>query len=156
MNPTILFFLVLVGAPLVELYFLIEVGRVIGALPTLLLSLFTAALGAWLVRMQGLSVLFRVQRVLARGEAPALEMVEGALLLLAGLVLLFPGFVTDAMGFVLLVPPLRRALVVGWLRRSGVLRPPAAATGGDERPSLSVIEGEFHREEGPKDPGSSP
>lgn len=79
MNPTLIFLLLFVGAPLLELYFLIEVGSVIGALPTILVSIFTAVLGGALVRMQGMSVLLRVQQNLAKGQAPALEMMEGAL-----------------------------------------------------------------------------
>jgi UPF0716 protein FxsA len=148
MNPAFIFLLVLVGAPLVELYLLIEVGSEIGALPTILLSIFTGALGIWLVRMQGLSVLFRVQRTLAQGEAPALEMLEGAVLMMAGLMLLFPGFITDTLGFLLLVPPLRRSLILAVLRRGGVMQPPPGPPPG-ETPSrrVRIIEGESRRED---------
>jgi UPF0716 protein FxsA len=145
MNPGFIFLLILVGAPLLELYVLIEVGSEIGALPTVLISILTAVLGAGLVRMQGLSVLFRVQQSLARGEVPALEMFEGALLLVAGILLLFPGFITDAIGFLLLVPPLRRWLVLAILGRGGSMgvgTPPSAA----EADRIEVIEGEFRRE----------
>ena len=142
MNPIYLILLVLVGAPLVELYVLIEVGSRIGALTTIALSIFTAVLGAWLVRMQGLSVLFRVQQSLARGEPPALEMAEGALLLVAGVMLLFPGFITDGLGFALLIPPLRRWLVLRLFRvRPG---PPGSGSGGTT--TIRVIEGEYRRE----------
>ncbi len=148
MNPIFIFFLVLVGAPLVELYLLIEVGSRIGALPTILLSVFTALLGAWLVRLQGVSVLFRVQQVLARGEAPAIEMLEGALLMLAGLMLLFPGFLTDAMGFLLLVTPLCRWMAVAFLRHAGVMQPldgDFGETASNGR--IRVIEGEYRRDD---------
>ncbi len=110
----ILFILLL--SPLIELYVLIQVGAEIGALPTLGLSLFTAFLGAWLVRQQGFQVLARIQQASARGEVPALEMLDGALLLLAGLVLLLPGFITDLLGFLLLVPALRQQLVLRTVR----------------------------------------
>jgi UPF0716 protein FxsA len=106
-----LFLLLFVGAPLVELYFLIQVGSVIGALPTIALSVLTAALGGALVRAQGIGVLMRVRDTLDRGEAPAFELLEGAVLLACGFMLLLPGFVTDVIGFLLLVPPLRHALI---------------------------------------------
>ncbi len=117
-HPAWLFLLLFVGAPLIELYLMIQVGNEIGAGPTVLLVLFTALLGGLLVRMQGISTLRRVSATLARGEAPAIEMLEGVLLVAAGLGLLLPGFVTDTMGFLLLIPPLRRWLVLRWLRSS--------------------------------------
>jgi UPF0716 protein FxsA len=78
-SPALLFLLVFVGAPLVELYLLIEVGSVIGALPTIALSVFTAVLGGLMVRMQGFSVLFRAQAQMAQETVPAIELLEGAL-----------------------------------------------------------------------------
>jgi UPF0716 protein FxsA len=150
MNPGIIFLLLLVGAPLVELYVLIEVGSEIGALSTILLSVFTAILGAALVRLQGVSVLLRVQETLARGEAPALEMLEGAVLMMAGVMLLFPGFITDAMGFLMLVPPLRRQLIVAVLKRSGAIGPAPGGPAGDEGEEIrrvTIIQGEYRRED---------
>ncbi len=150
MNPGIIFLLVLVGAPLLELYVLIEVGSEIGALPTILISVFTAVLGASLVRMQGVSVLLRVQQTLARGEVPALEMLEGALLMMAGIMLLFPGFITDAFGFLLLVPPLRRKLILAVMKRSGAMGPgsggPSPASEAEVR-KIRIIEGEYRHED---------
>ncbi len=144
--PGLLVFLMLfVGAPLVELYVLIEVGSGIGALPTILLSIFTAVLGGWLVRYQGLSVLFRVQRMLDAGEAPALELVEGAVLLVTGLLLLLPGFITDAFGFLILIPPVRRRLILAFLRRRGALQ--AGARPEQASPPRGYIEGEYRRED---------
>ncbi len=150
MNPGFIFLLLLVGAPLLELYVLIEVGSEIGALPTILLSIFTAILGAALVRLQGVSVLLRVQQTLARGEAPALEMLEGAVLMMAGVMLLFPGFITDAMGFLMLVPPLRRRLILAVLRQNGSLRPaPGNPPQGEEEPvrRVTIIQGEYRKED---------
>ena len=121
----LLFFTIFIGAPLVELYLLIQVGSRIGALSTISLCLFTAALGGILVRWQGLSVLMRVRETLGRDEVPALELLEGAAILIAGVLLMLPGFVTDTLGFLLLVPPLRQALVLYFLRRRGVLKRPA-------------------------------
>jgi len=111
----LLFLLLFVSVPLVELFFLIQVGSEIGALPTIGLTILTAVLGASLVRIQGFGVLLRVREAADRGEVPALELLNGALILLAGLLLLLPGFVTDAVGFLLLVPPLRRRLIARFL-----------------------------------------
>ncbi len=143
--PLLLFLAVFVGAPLVELYVLIEVGTEIGAIPTIALSVFTAVLGGLLVRLQGLSVVVRVQQALARDELPAIELLEGALLLATGVLLLLPGFITDVLGFLMLLPPLRRALIIGWLRRRGTLRP-GAQPRGPGASAQDYIEGEYRRE----------
>lgn len=116
MPALLIFFLLLIGLPLVELYVLIEIGSRIGAGLTILLAIATAILGAGLMRMQGLQALARVRAAMDRGEPPALEMLDGMLLLIGGGVLLFPGFITDAFGFLLLVPPFRRLLIRHWLR----------------------------------------
>ena len=112
-----LFFLLFLLVPLLEIYFLIQVGSVVGAGATVLLVVFTALLGAVLVRAQGFSTLARVQTQLARGILPALEMLEGLLLFAAGALLLTPGFFTDAVGFVFLIPPLRRKIIAHILKR---------------------------------------
>jgi UPF0716 protein FxsA len=144
----LVFLLVFVGAPLVELYLLIEVGSQIGAVPTIALSLFTAALGGWLVRMQGFAVLFRAQSQIGQRELPAFELLEAALLLLVGLSLLLPGFITDAIGFILLIPPLRRALLTRWLKSRGTLQTVEIREGPEaERRPDRVIEGDYRRED---------
>lgn len=143
MNPVLLVLLLFVLAPLGELYVLIEVGGEIGAGPTILLSLFTAFLGGWLVRMQGLSVLFRVQQTLAVGELPAVEMLEGAVLMVTGVLLLLPGFITDAAGFLMLVPPLRRGLIIWLLRHANIMRPVARSP--EAQHFRHLIEGEYKR-----------
>ncbi|MCB1790474.1 MAG: FxsA family protein [Gammaproteobacteria bacterium] len=145
--PLLIFLTIFVGAPLIELYLLIEVGSVIGALPTIALSLFTAALGGWLVRMQGFAVLFRAQAAMAANEIPAIELVEGALLLLVGLALLLPGFVTDAVGFLLLIPPLRRWVIVRWLKSRGTLTPARGQRVEPESRADRIIEGDYRRED---------
>ncbi|MEJ1354124.1 MAG: FxsA family protein [Candidatus Sedimenticola sp. (ex Thyasira tokunagai)] len=149
MNPLFLFLLIFVGAPLVELYFLIEVGSVIGAIPTIALTIFTAVLGGMLVRLQGFATAMRVRETMERGETPAIEVMEGVLLLLCGILLLLPGFLTDIFGFLCLVPQLRRMLVVGFLKRSGVMQPPPGAASRQQehqkQDGQRVIEGEFHR-----------
>jgi len=111
------FFLLFLLTPLLEVYFLIEIGGRIGAFPTIALVVLTAALGAMLVRAQGLSAYLRVQAQMARGESPALMMIEGMALFVAGALLLTPGFFTDAIGFALLTPPLRRRIIEAIVRR---------------------------------------
>lgn len=147
LSPGFLFLLIFVGAPLVELYLLIEVGSVIGAVPTIALSVFTAVLGGLLVRMQGFAVLFRAQAQMANKEVPALELMEGALLLLVGLALLLPGFITDAVGFLLLISPLRRWLIIRWLKARGTLQPVPGTSDQPETRSDRIIEGEFRRDD---------
>ena len=92
------------------MYLLIEVGGYIGTLPTIAAVMITAVVGVALLRRQGLATLTRGMSRLQRGELPAREMVEGLLLAVAGALLLTPGFVTDAVGFVLLAP-ITRALI---------------------------------------------
>jgi UPF0716 protein FxsA len=150
MNPVIFLLLLFVGIPLIELYFLIKVGMEIGAFPTIFLTVFTALLGAWMVRHQGFATLNRVRESMQRGEVPALEMLEGTVLLICGFLLLLPGFVTDAVGFVLLVPPLRRWLLTTGLQRAGILHPVRPGKAGDSSQYQRVIEGEFRREDDPE------
>ena len=112
------FFLIFLLVPLVEIYFLIKVGSLVGAGWTIILVVFTAVLGAFLVRTQGFAVFTRVQLQLAKGHLPALEMLEGLLLFVAGALLLTPGFFTDAVGFVFLLPPLRRKIITHLITRN--------------------------------------
>lgn len=136
-----------IATPLVELFILIEVGSVIGALPAVLLCIATAALGAALVRAQGLRTLREVQDATRRGEVPAVAMLEGVVLALAGVLLLTPGLVTDAIGFAALLPPLRRGLLLRGLRAH--LRPHFAAS-SEHRPGGGVtVEGKFQRRNEP-------
>jgi UPF0716 protein FxsA len=93
--------------PLVELFLLVKLGTVVGVGPTIALVIFTGVLGAWLARQQGLGVLRRLRAELAAGRLPAGALIDGLLILVAGAVLLTPGLLTDALGFVLLVPPSR-------------------------------------------------
>ena len=97
--------------PIVEIYLLIQVGQVIGAGWTIFLVVLTAVIGVALLRVQGLSTLRRAQDKLGRNELPAREILEGMGLLVAGALLLTPGFFTDAIGFLLLFPPTRLLLV---------------------------------------------
>lgn len=138
-----IFLLLLIGLPLIELYFLIQVGSQIGAFSTIALSILTAILGTWLVRVQGFGVLMRVRRMLEQGEAPALEVLDGALILVAGLFLLLPGFLTDSLGFLLLVAPLRRWMI----RRFFQVTPAPGQVVTRRVRETRVIEGEYRRDD---------
>jgi UPF0716 protein FxsA len=149
MNPVIVILFLFVGIPLVELYFLIKVGAQIGVFATLFLTLFTAMLGGWMVRTQGLSTFSKVRNAMDRGEVPAIEMMEGAVLLVCGVLLLLPGFVTDIVGFIFLIPWVRRWLLTVGLQSSGVMRPMQSdhyqPQGGSQ--DKQIIEGEYRRED---------
>lgn len=106
--------LTFVGVTCLEIFLLIQVGGFIGAWPTFGLVLATGVAGAALAKRQGIAVLTELQQSLVRGENTGKALVEGALVLAAGVTLLSPGFVTDAAGLALLVPPIRRR-VAGWI-----------------------------------------
>ena len=129
--------------PLVEIYVLLEVGGAIGVLPTIAMVVLTAVIGAGLIRAQGLATLGRVQQQLERGELPAVGIIEAALLLVAGALLLTPGFVTDTIGFLILVPPLRRWAIESFLARRIVAAGMGRGHHGAGKPG--AIEGEFRR-----------
>jgi UPF0716 protein FxsA len=114
------FALLLLGA-IVELYVIVLVANAIGVLQTILLLLAISFFGAWLVKREGVGMLRRVQDDLARGELPPGQLMNGFLLLIAGVILIIPGFVSDAIGLLLLLPPVRAAaakLLTGRFRRS--------------------------------------
>ncbi len=147
MNPVGILFLLFLAVPMVEIYFLIKVGNIIGAIPTIGLVVFTALLGALLLRVQGWMTLQRARMSMAQGQLPATEMMEGVLLVIAGALLLTPGFVTDTMGFLLLVPPLRKSLIRWFVSRSSVPFEPPGGPGKPPGQGPRTLEGEFHRED---------
>ncbi|BCN93987.1 membrane protein [Thiomicrorhabdus immobilis] len=104
-------FLLLFVVPLIELYFLIQVGNVIGALPTVLLTIFTAVLGVFLMRSQGIATLQNAQMEMAAGKSPQTSMLEGVFIFLGGVFLFFPGLISDSIGLLFLVPFIRRFLI---------------------------------------------
>ncbi len=106
--------------PVIEIYLLIEVGSMIGAIYTILLVVLTAVVGAALLRWQGFTTFQRVREAMARGEVPAIEMMEGVVLLLCGALLLTPGFFTDAVGFLALIPAVRRHFILEVIKRQSV------------------------------------
>ncbi|AJQ96534.1 FxsA family protein [Gynuella sunshinyii] len=137
---------VLLLAFIIELIVLIKVGALIGAINTVLLVFLTATIGIAIIFRQGFTVLQRAQVLSQEGKVPALELVEALLLLVAAVLLFTPGFISDFMGFMLLVPPLRAHLAkttIGKaIARKTYFRGPA---GGGNRSSQrgQIIEGEY-------------
>ena len=111
----VLLLLALLCVPLLELYVIIQVADGMGTGETILLLIAVSVAGAWMVRRSGLGVLNQIQTRLNRGELPAGEVVDGLLILIAGALMLTPGFLTDGVGLLLLFPPTRlvvRSLLV--------------------------------------------
>lgn len=96
--------------PILELAVIIQVGSSVGVLPTLGLLIVVSIVGAWLVKFQGMGVLMRMRQQLAQGKMPTDELMNGVLILVAGALMLTPGFLTDALGLSLLIPPIRAAI----------------------------------------------
>ena len=147
MNPLGLLFLLFIFVPIIEIYFLIQVGGVIGAIPTIGLVIFTALLGAMLVRFQGMTTLQRTRVSMEQGQVPALEMLEGVLLLFAGLLLMTPGFFTDGISFAFLIPPLRQALIRWFIRRSDIQMQSQQGPAKGRHQDPYTIEGEYRRDD---------
>jgi UPF0716 protein FxsA len=124
---------------------LIEVGSIIGALPTVGLVVLTAICGVWLLRMEGISTLTRVQEKLQRGEIPETELLEGIMLVFGGALLLTPGFATDFVGFVCLIPGLRRPLAAKIIRSASFsnFQMHSRFTGQSYGQGSHTIDGEF-------------
>lgn len=96
--------------PIAEIYVLLAAGNAFGAVPVIAVCLATAALGGWIIRLQGLAAINAARRDLDAGRAPVDSAVDGALLIVAAPFLMTPGFITDAIGFLLLIPAFRRFL----------------------------------------------
>lgn len=104
-------FLILVGVPIIEIALFIQVGGAIGLLPTLAIVIATAIAGTALMRLQGLKALERLRTSLERGGDPVGPIAHGALILVAGMLLLTPGFFTDTLGVLLLIPAVRDRVI---------------------------------------------
>jgi UPF0716 protein FxsA len=109
--------LLFVGLPLLELFLLIEIGRWFGWLSTLWLVLITGVVGGSLAHRQGFAALVQIQAGLAAGRVPGRQMVEGLLILIAGLVMITPGLLTDLLGFTLLVPMIRARVAARLIKK---------------------------------------
>lgn len=116
--------LVFILIPFVEIALLVKMAQLIGFWTTLAIQIITGTIGATLARLEGLHQFRKIQHSISQGVAPADDVLDGILILVAGLVLLTPGLLTDAVGFLMLIPPLRRWLKDRlknrlWLRNQG-------------------------------------
>ena len=146
--------------PLVELYLIIKVGGQIGAFWTVMIVIGTAVIGVNLLRMQGFNTLKRAQQNMEQGAMPAMEMMEGIILAVGGALLITPGFLTDALGFICLIPFTRQALIRAVIKRGSVQmhgfhqstsyqsRSSGTSSGGtNKNDGGRTLEGEFHRKD---------
>lgn len=169
---------VFIGLPLLEIVVFIEVGGILGVWPTIAATVATALAGSLMLRAQGLATLMRARAQMDQGQLPAREMFEGICLVLAGALLLVPGFVTDALGLLLFIPPfreiLRRFIGHRMAQRGGHSRARVFVDGQEINPNTwnrgqgdknkaapdrgGVIEGEFEEVNGtagPDEPGDN-
>jgi UPF0716 protein FxsA len=130
----LLLLLVFIVVPIVELYVIIQVGELIGVVPTLLLLLLDAVLGTWLLKHEGRSAWRRFNQALAERRMPGKEVADGFLVVLGGALLIAPGFITDIFGVLFLLPPTRavaRRILRRWtVGRVAVVGFPGGATMG--------------------------
>jgi UPF0716 protein FxsA len=143
-------FLLFTIVPLLELFLLLRIGGAIGALPTIGIVVGTGLLGAGLARREGVRAWDAVSTELAAGRVPGTELIHGLLVLVAGVLLVTPGVLTDGLGFALLTRPIRTRLI-GWLRRRFAGR---VEVGGVHVESIS--EGPFGFGRPPRDAGQEP
>ena len=129
-------FITIIVISFLELYVLLAVGSVLGAFPTIFLIIMSAALGSFLLKQQGLATFQRFQASMVRQEVPAYELFEGFLILLGGALLLTPGFITDAVGLICLLPSLRSKIITYAMQHFFV--PP--------NKNENVLEGEFRKD----------
>ncbi len=156
--------LLLTVVPLVELVILLRLAQAITWGPTILLVIMTGVLGAWLARREGFRTLAKIQGELAAGRTPTLSLVEGVMILVAGVVLVTPGILTDLAGFALLVPQIRRRLarrMMESLQRRTVVTPsggvdpfidvPASGRdAGEAKDVAAAVKGELADTKGPR------
>ena len=138
-------FLVFTVIPVVELYVIIKVGHVIGPLNTIVLLILTGMSGAYLARSQGGQVLRRIEESISRGIMPTEEMIDGAMVLAGGILLLTPGFLTDLFGLALLIP-ITRVFVKLWLKQTlkNYIRVDSSASGKPPHFHDDIEDAEFH------------
>lgn len=131
--------------PLIEISVFIWVGGVIGVLPTILLTILTAVAGTLMLRQQGLSLVMRMQSELDAGRVPGKDLMHGAMIVIASLLLLIPGFVTDAIGLLLFIPPVRDLLARFIISRSDVVVVQGGSRYRREEGVVDLDEGDWSR-----------
>lgn len=146
----LILFLIFIVIPVIEITVLMQVGEQLGAFPTVALVILTAAVGASLVRSQGLQTLMSAQQKMQQGQQPGQEVIEGVMLAIAGVMLVTPGFVTDFMGLLLLLPFSRQFFAAKLLERviiKNMANQGQPFTGGysshNAEQNDDVIDGEF-------------
>lgn len=153
-----LLFVLFIVMPILEIFVLIKVGSSLGVWTTIAIVILTAVVGSYMLRAQSLATVKSVQEKLNAGQVPATQMFEGVALLVGGLFLLTPGFITDAIGFFCLFPPTRQWLLRRILAKatvsifqSGVKTNSSnqtqGATNSTVKPNSSIIDGEYRRED---------
>lgn len=154
----IIILIAFIAVPIVEIAVFIEIGGQLGVFNTIGMVIVTAVIGTWMLRSQGLRTFHKAQESMARNVFPVSEVFDGLCLLIAGALLLTPGFVTDAIGFLLFVPPVRlflRHWILIWLSRTGRANVWVDGDGGGDggfpgndpngsRNQSGTIDGDFH------------
>ena len=135
-----------IGVPLIEIYLFIKVGGMIGAFPTVVLVIVTAILGVSLLRAQGFQTMAKFQQEVSTGQLPATTMLEGVALIFGGALLLTPGFLTDGIGFLCLIP-ITRKTIIAWAIKNMTITSHGFQSGvNPRRPADSnIIEGEYRK-----------
>lgn len=145
-----LLFAVFMIVPLIEIAFFVVIGNAIGLWPTLLGVLVTAVAGSLVLRVQGMALLAEIRETMARGALPGRALGDAMLVGIAGVLLLTPGYFTDILGILLLIPPIR-SLIYAWLKtRIGVVTPVGGRYPGAQRPpsgpgTIDLDEGDWRR-----------
>ena len=147
-------FLAFLLVPLIEIALFIQIGGLIGLWPTLGIVILTAFLGTWLVRAQGQMALGQLKTSFEHLDDPSEPLAHGAMILVAGVLLLTPGFFTDAVGFSLLMPPVRMAVIRYARARMNVQTFQMGSRSPQNNPN--VIDGEFEEIREPRDPNAPP
>ena len=134
----------------IEISIFIQVAHVFGVLMTLILVIFTSVIGMSLVRNQGFKNFLLMQQKMAAGESPAAEMFKSVSLIIAGLLLVLPGFFTDFLGLLLLLPPVQKHLTLKLMPHLRFSRMPGGGFGAGGADG-QTFEGEYQREDNPRD-----
>ena len=137
-----------IGVPLIEIYLFIQVGGLIGALPTVLLVIITAFLGVSMLRAQGFQTMAKFQQEVSTGQLPANTMLEGVALIFGGALLLTPGFMTDTIGFLCLIPFTRQTIIAWLIKNMNVTTRFSTGMG----PGFDPRQGPRHSHRTPHDP----
>jgi UPF0716 protein FxsA len=152
----VLLVLLFVVAPITELYVILQVSHSVGAANTILLLAGVSVVGAWLAKRQGLVAIRRIQATVAQGKVPSGELVDGALVILAGALMIAPGFISDCLAILLLLPPTRavaRHAILRRIRAGGIVT--SVISGSGRRPTGATWDAESW-EDPPDEPRGRP